>query len=158
MPPAINALCSVDFRYYQLSHGRSYHLFNVLNDFNREGLGTEVALPLPAESGIQALNQTIEWRGKPASIRCDNGPEYISGKLAACAEKRGITISFIQPGKPRQNAYIECYKRTVRYDWLPRYLFDSISRSRTSRSVSYGHRITTAKYRLRWHDSSPAPR
>lgn len=126
VPSAINACWSMDFMHDQLSDGRSYRLFNVLDDFNREGLGIEVDLSLPAERVIRALNQIIEWRGKPASIRCDNGPEYISGKLAAWAEKRGITISFIQPGKPQQNAYIERYNRTVRYDWLSHYLFDSI--------------------------------
>ena len=31
-----------------------------------------------------------------------------------------------QPGKPQQNAYVERYNRTVRYDWLAQYLFDSI--------------------------------
>ena len=33
---------------------------------------------------------------------------------------------FIQPGNPQQNAYVERYNRTVRYDWLNHYLFDSI--------------------------------
>ena len=60
-------------------------------------------------------------------IRCDNGPEYISGALLAWAETRGIRIEHIQPGKPQQNAYVERYNRTVRYDWLAQYLFDSIS-------------------------------
>ncbi len=72
------------------------------------------------------MDQIIELRGKPAQTHCDNGPEYVSGKLAAWAEKRGITIRFIQLGKPQQNAYIECHNRTVRYDWLSHYLFDSI--------------------------------
>ena len=53
------------------------------------------------------------------------GPEYISGKLANWAENQGIVLAFIQPGKPQQNAYIERYNRTVRYDWLAQYLFDS---------------------------------
>jgi putative transposase len=39
----------------------------------------------------------------------------------------GIHVEFIQPGKPQQNAYIERYNRTVRYDWLAHYLFDSIN-------------------------------
>ena len=34
--------------------------------------------------------------------------------------------SLIQPGNPQQNAYIERYNRTVRYDWLSHYLFESI--------------------------------
>lgn len=33
---------------------------------------------------------------------------------------------FIQPGKPKQNAYVEPYNRTVRYDWLNQYLFKTI--------------------------------
>ena len=59
-------------------------------------------------------------------LRCDNGPEYISELLKLWAKKRGIHLEFIQPGKPQQNAYIERYNRTVRYDWLAQYLFDSI--------------------------------
>jgi putative transposase len=68
----------------------------------------------------------IEWRGQPKALRCDNGPEYISGVLSAWALKRGIRLEYIQPGKPQQNAYIERYNRTVRYDWLAQYLFESI--------------------------------
>ena len=37
-----------------------------------------------------------------------------------------IEITYIQPGKPQQNAYIERYNRTVRYDWLNQYYFESI--------------------------------
>lgn len=99
---------------------------NVIDDFNREGLGIEVDLSLPATRVIRALEQIIEWRGPPRMIRCDNGPEYISGALLAWAAARGIGIQYIQPGNPQQNAYIERYNRTVRYAWLARTLFDSI--------------------------------
>jgi len=44
----------------------------------------------------------------------------------AWAEKRGIRLNHIQPWEPQQNAYIERYNRTVRYDWLAQYLFDTI--------------------------------
>lgn len=108
----------MDFMHDQLSDGRSYRLFNVIDDFNREGLGIEVDLSLPANRVIRALNQIIEWRGKPKQIRCDNGPEYISHSLAKWAKKHDIQLQFIQPGNPQQNAYIERFDRTVRYDWL----------------------------------------
>ena len=110
----------------QLSDGRNYRLLNIIDDFNREGLGIEVDLSLPAERVIRTLDQIIEWRGKPCSIRCDNGPEYISAELGAWAAKHDIKLDFIQPGNPQQNAYIERYNRTVRYDWLAQYLFESI--------------------------------
>ena len=117
----------MDFMHDQLSDGRNYQLLNIIDDFNREGLGIEVDLSLPAERVIRTLDQIIEWRGKPHSIRCDNGPEYISGKLGAWAAKHDIKLDFIQPGNPQLNAYIERYNRTVRYDWLAQYLFESIA-------------------------------
>ena len=126
VPEAINVSWSMDSMHDQLSDGRSIRLFNVIDDFNREGLCIDVDFSLPAERVIRSLEQVIEWRGTPDVIRCDNGPEYISGLTLAWAKKRGIKIDFIQPGNPQQNAYVERYNRTVRYDWLAHYLFDSI--------------------------------
>lgn len=126
VPEVINDTWSMDFMHDQLSDGRSIRLFNVIDDFNREGLGIEIDFSLPTDRVIRALNQIIEWRGKPKSIRCDNGPEYISHRFLAWAEKQGIKIEHIQPGNPQQNAYVERYNRTVRYDWLSHYLFESV--------------------------------
>lgn len=126
VPVAINAVWSMDFMHDQLCDGRSIRLFNVIDDFNREGLGIEVDFSLPSERVIRSLERIIEWRGKPQAIRCDNGPEYISGALLAWTDRHGIGLEFIQPGKPQQNAYIERYNRTVRYDWLAHYAFESI--------------------------------
>lgn len=75
---------------------------------------------------VRSLDQVIEWRGKPVSIRSDNGPEYISGTLKNWTERNSIRLDHIQPGNPQQNAYIERYNRAVHYDWLSHYLFESI--------------------------------
>ncbi len=127
VPDAPNQVWSMDFMHDQLSDGRSFRLFNVIDDYNREGLGIEADLSLPSARVIRSLEQIIEWRGKPTAIRCDNGPEYISGTLISWAEKHGIRLDYIQPGKPQQNAYVERYNRTVRYDWLNHTLFESIA-------------------------------
>ena len=103
---------------------------NVLDDFNREGLGIEDDFSLPAERFIRCLNQIIEWRGKPRTIRVDNGPEYVSGKLMEWAEKQEVTISHIKPEKPQQNAYFERYNRTVRQEWLTNTLLNASKRLR----------------------------
>jgi len=126
VPKVINECWSMDFMHDQLEDGRCYRLFNVIDDFNREGLAIEIDLSLPAARVARVLNQIIEWRGKPKQIRCDNGPEYISSLLASWAENHEIELVFIQPGNPQQNAYVERYNRTVRYDWLNQYLFSSI--------------------------------
>lgn len=51
----------------------------------------------------------------------------VSKLLHQWAEKHKVKLLFIQPGKPQQNAYVERYNRTVRYDWLNQYLFSNIS-------------------------------
>jgi putative transposase len=115
-PTEINQVWSMDFMHDQLSDGRSIRLFNVIDDFNREGLGIEVDFSLPSERVIRSLEQIMEWRSRPNKIRCDNGPEYVSAALLSWASRRDIQVEFIQPGKPQQNAYVERYNRTVRYD------------------------------------------
>ena len=112
--------------HYRVIDGRAFRLLNVQDDFNREGLGIEIDFSLPAERVIRSLNRIIEWRGKPETIRVDNGPEYISGKLLEWAEKQDITIRHIQPGKPQQNAYIERYNHTVRHEWLDQHIIENI--------------------------------
>jgi len=126
IPDGINECWSMDFMHDSMADGRSFRLFNVIDDFNREGLCIDADFSLPALRVIRALDQVIEWRGKPRMIRCDNGPEYISSVLTLWAENRGIQLQYIQPGKPQQNAYVERYNRTVRYDWLGQYLFDTL--------------------------------
>ena len=92
----------------------------------------EVDFSLPSERVKRALEQVMEWRGKPKAIRCDNGPAYISDPLTSWAGKRGVALQYIQPGKPRQNAYVERYHRTVRYEWLNQHLFESIEQAQES--------------------------
>ena len=59
----MNEVWSMDFMHDQLSDGRSIRLFNVIDDFNREGLCIDVDFSLPYELVIRSLDQIIEWRG-----------------------------------------------------------------------------------------------
>lgn len=127
VPTAENQVWSMDFMRDQLVSGKTFRTLNVIDDYNREGLGIEVDLSLPAARVIRALDQIIEWRGKPSAIRCDNGPEYISQALVHWANEHRITMIYIQPGKPTQNAYIERFNRTVRHEWLDLHEFNSIA-------------------------------
>ena len=72
VPEAPNEVWSMDFMANRLGDGRQFRLLNVLDDFNREGLGIEIDFSLPAERVVRALNRIIEWRGKPLAIRVDN--------------------------------------------------------------------------------------
>lgn len=114
-PRQANQVWSIDFMQDALGNGQSFRTCNVLDDYNREGLGIEVDFGLPSERITRCLDQIIEWRGQP--------------KIITWAEKRGIRVLFIQPGKPTQNAYVERFNRTVRHEWLDAHLFESIEQA-----------------------------
>ncbi|MCG1046299.1 MULTISPECIES: IS3 family transposase [Mycetohabitans] len=142
VPTAVNQLWSMDFMHDQLADGRSIRLFNVIDDFNREALGIEIDFSLPSQRVIRALQQIISWRGRPKAIRCDNGPEYLSATITEWARQYGIRLDYIQPGKPQQNAYVERFNRTVRYEWLSQYHWEDlehVQRFATDWMWTYNH-------------------
>lgn len=121
---------SLDFMSDALSNGRTFRTLNVIDDYNREALWIEVDTSLPAERVVRVLEQLLDWRGKPASLRMDNGPELISQRLESWAKEKNIALLHIQPGKPAQNAYVERFNRTYREEVLDAYLFDDLQEVR----------------------------
>lgn len=130
VPTAPNQVWSIDFMCDSLVDGRKFRLFNVIDDFNRESLAIEIDTSLPARRVIRVLERLIAERGKPANIRCDNGPEFISHLLEQWCKDRQISIQFIQPGRPMQNAYIERKNGSLRRELLDAYLFNSLAEVR----------------------------
>jgi putative transposase len=130
IPPAPNQVWSIDFMSDTLVDGRRFRLFNVLDDFNRESLAIEVDTSMPSLRVIRVLNRIIEQRGKPTTLRSDNGPEFISHLLQQWCEDNAITLQYIQPGKPTQNAYIERKNGSIRRELLNAYLFNSLAEVR----------------------------
>lgn len=130
VPARANQMWSMDFMLDVLTDGRSFRTLNVIDDYNREALAVDVDFSLPAQRVIRCLERLIEIHGKPATIRCDNGPEFISSALIKWCEGKGIQLCWIQPGKPTQNAYIERLNGTFRRDVLDAYLFRNIGQVR----------------------------
>jgi putative transposase len=117
-PVRPNEVWSADFMSDALWSGRRFRTFNVLDDFNRESLAIEIDTSLPALRVVRALDQLLEIRGKPARLRLDNGPELISEALEKWANKHGVVLQHIQPGRPMQNGFIERFNRTYREEVL----------------------------------------
>ena len=132
VPSAPNQVWSIDFMSDGLTDGRRFRLLNIIDDYNRESLAMEVDTSLPCLRVIRVLERLVAQRGCPASIRCDNGPEFISQKLEEwCShESRKIQLQFIQPGRPMQNAYIERKNGSIRRELLNAYLFNSLTEVR----------------------------
>jgi len=66
----------------------------------------------------RALEAVIERRGKPETIRCDNGPELTSRHFLSWCEERKIRLIHIQPGRPMQNGHVESFNGRLRDECL----------------------------------------
>jgi putative transposase len=77
-PSVPSAVWSIDFMQDTLYVGRRFRMFNVLDDGVREILAIEIDTSLSGKRIVRVLDRLKEWRGTPATIRCDNGPEMLS--------------------------------------------------------------------------------
>jgi putative transposase len=129
-PTAINEVWSIDFMSDSLWSGRKFRLLNIVDDFNRQMLAMEADISLPALRVIRVLEYLKEFRGLPKMIRVDNGPEFISLALEEWCRKHTISLTFIQPGKPMQNGYVERCNGSVRKELLNANVFYSLAEVR----------------------------
>ncbi|MBR8434941.1 transposase family protein [Burkholderia cenocepacia] len=109
-----------------LAYGLRFRCLNVVDDYTRECLAIEVDTSLPGLRVQQVLERLKEMRGLPASITVDNGPEFAGKVLDAWAYEAGVTLSFIRPGKPVENAYIESFNGRFRDECLNEHWFVSM--------------------------------
>lgn len=130
IPNRLNETWSMDFMCDTLENGRKFRVLNVIDDYNREALINRPQTIFPGEFVVNALKDLVFYRGNPAQIRVDNGPEFISKVFVNWCNEMGIRIIYIQPGKPVQNAFIERFNRLYREDVLDAYIFEDIHQVR----------------------------
>ena len=126
-PALPNERWSMDFVRDTLADGRAFRAFTLVDDCTREALTLEVGVGFPAQRVVEALERVIALRGQPRAIVCDNGPEFTSRTLLSWAHRRGLTLDFIRPGKPIENAFVESFNGRLRDECLNLHWFLSLA-------------------------------
>jgi putative transposase len=73
----------------------------------------------------------MRLRGKPKSLRVDNGPEFAGRMLDQRAYLNGVGLDFSRPGKPTDNAFIEAFNSRLRQECLNALWFLSMADARS---------------------------
>jgi putative transposase len=121
---------AMDFMQDVLADGRRFRTLNVLDIVTRECLAIEVDTSLPGQRVVRLLGQLIHWHGIPKQITLDNGPEFTGQALDVLAYEHGVTLDFIEPGKPMQNGYLESFNGKFRDECLNVHWFRSLTDAR----------------------------
>ena len=129
-PSRINECWAMDFMSDVLSSGRRYRIFNVVDVLSHECLASFADTSLPSSRIVALLEEIALERGYPERVMCDNGPEFRSRAFDAWAYDHGITIAFIQPGKPVQNAFVESFNGKMRNEWLNAHWWRTITEAK----------------------------
>lgn len=122
---------SMDFMRDTLADGRPFRTLNIVDDFTRECLASEVDRSLPGARVVRVLDRLRALHGVPGIIVVDNGPEFVGRALDAWTYAHGVTLRFIRPGKPIENAYIESFNGKFRDECLNEHWFQTVAEAQT---------------------------
>jgi putative transposase len=127
VPSRVNERWSMDFMSDCLATGRRFRTLNIVDDLTRECPAIEVDTSLPGARVVRVLEKLAILRGLPDTIVIDNGSEFTGRALDAWANKHGVKLHFIDPGKPVQNAYVESFNGKFRDECLDLHWFTDLA-------------------------------
>jgi putative transposase len=154
---------ALDFVSDSLSSGRALRALTIVDSYTRVCPAIEVGTGMSSRQVTRVLDRIIEQYGAPASLRCDNGPEFTSRHFLAWCAERKIEVVHIQPGKPMQNGHVESFNGRLRDECLNTTVFMNLTdaRNKIARSNSGGANTMpngrTAAWRTGHRTNSPKP-
>jgi len=130
IPSGPNHTWSMDFVFDALANGKPIKCLNVVDDCTKEAVVIEAARRINGQGVADLLEAACRFRGYPACIRTDQGPEFTGRSLDQWAQANGVKLLLIQPGKPTQNAYVESFNGKFRDECLNENWFVSLDHAR----------------------------
>lgn len=118
-----NHVWSYDFVTDQTGDGRKFRTLNIIDEFTHEALACHVARRIRASDVLDILADLFTQYGTPEHIRSDNGPEFIAKHLVYWLDKLDVKASFITPGSPWENGFVESFNGRMRDEFLNGELF-----------------------------------
>ena len=119
----MNHIWSYDIMEDRLENGRKARILNVIDEFTRECLASEVAFSIKSYDVIELLRYLFLVRGCPAYLRSDNGSQFTARRVKCFLKDMGVDTLFIEPGSPWENGYAESFNSRMRDELLDGELF-----------------------------------
>ena len=123
---------ALDFQFDTTTDGLILKLLHVVDEHSREALAVQVERRIDADRTVSVLERIVGTRGcSPELVRMDNGPELTANALRDWCRFSGSGTSYIQPGSPWENPFVESFGGKVRDEVLAVEAFDSLLEAKT---------------------------
>jgi putative transposase len=120
-----NETWAMDFVHDQLATGRKIRVLTVVDTYSRFSPAVDARFSYRGEDVVLTLERVCAAVGYPATIRVDQGSEFVSRDLDLWAYQKGVILDFSRPGKPTDNSFIESFNGKFRAECLNTHWFMS---------------------------------
>ena len=94
-------------------------------------MAIQVDRRIDADATVAVLDRLVAEHGTaPRFVRCDNGPELTAGALRDWCRFTDAGTSYIEPGSPWENPYVESFNGRLRDELLAVEAFDTLLEAR----------------------------
>ena len=94
--------------------GKRFRVLNIIDEYTRECLKVYVSRRIRSSEVKECLEDLFIERGMPEYLRSDNGSEFIAQKVQEFLAKFGTRPTYIEPGSPWENGYVESFNGKMR--------------------------------------------
>jgi len=112
-----NQVWCTDITYIPMKKGFMY-LTAIMDVYSRKILSWSLSNSMDAQWCLNVLKDAIGKYGAPEIINSDQGSQYTSALWTQYLEKKGIKISMDGKGRATDNAWIERFWKSIKYDYI----------------------------------------
>ncbi|SDP86835.1 Integrase core domain-containing protein [Desulforhopalus singaporensis] len=108
------------------------YLIVVVDWASRKVLASKVAITLEAAHAVDVLQEAFNRYGKPEIVNTDQGSQFTAHEFIQAIKDQGCKISMDGKGAWRDNIFVERLWKTVKYERVYLYAYDSVNEARLS--------------------------
>ena len=126
-----NQVWALDTTYIPMARGFVY-LTAVVDWFSRKIMAAKVTITLEACHAVDVLQEAFNRHGTPEIVNTDQGSQFTANEFVQTVKDRGCKLSMDGRGAWRDNIFVERLWRSVKYERVYLYAYDSVSQARAS--------------------------
>jgi len=126
-----NQVWALDTTYIPMAKGFVY-LTAVVDWASRKVLSSKVAITLESCHAVDVLQEAFTRHGSPEIVNTDQGTQFTADEFVQAVKNNGCKISMDGRGAWRDNVIVERLWKSVKYERVYLYAYDSVIEARKS--------------------------